>query len=293
MARRRLGTAATRTLAASPGIEAAVAELLTSPYAHDMAPGATVAQAQHAVASTLLWHLRVLAGWLPRNAADVLRVLAGWFEVANVDERLRLLSGQTAEPAYRLGSLATVVNRLAGTASPGEIRQVLATSPWGDPGGDEPRTIMLGMRLGWAERVCARVPQARPWAKGAAALTLARERFVAGRALPAGAAASGIRLLGAGALAAPSLDDLRATLDREARWALTGVQSESSLWTAEARLWRRVESDATAMLRQPRPGPEPVVATAALLAADAWRVRAALECAARGGAALEAFDAVA
>ncbi len=41
----------------------------------------------------------------------------------------------------------------------------------------------------------------------------------------------------------------------------------------------------------------PVIGSVAVLAADAWRVRAALEVAARGGpgspGALEAFDAVA
>ena len=51
------------------------------------------------------------------------------------------------------------------------------------------------------------------------------------------------------------------------------------------------------MLRRPVTGPDPVIGVIAVLAADAWRVRAALEVAARGGAgnhvALEAFDAAA
>ena len=40
----------------------------------------TLAQAQQAVAATLLWDLRAPAGWLPRDGVDWLRVLAGWFE---------------------------------------------------------------------------------------------------------------------------------------------------------------------------------------------------------------------
>ncbi len=39
--------------------------------------------------------------------------------------------------------------------------------------------------------------------------------------------------------------------------------------------------------------PDVLVGVAALMAADAWRVRAALELAARGGSPLEVFDAVA
>jgi hypothetical protein len=58
-----------------------------------------------------------------------------------------------------------------------------------------------------------------------------------------------------------------------------------------------VERDGFTLLRQPLTTSAPVVGAAAVLGADAWRVRAALEVAARGGSqdprALEAFDAVA
>ena len=47
------------------------------------------------------------------------------------------------------------------------------------------------------------------------------------------------------------------------------------------------------MIRRSTPGPEILVGAVALLAVDAWRVRAALEVAAHGGGPLEALDVVA
>ncbi|MFG2884181.1 hypothetical protein ACGFYV_18100 [Streptomyces sp. NPDC048297] len=61
---------------------------------------------------------------------------------------------------------------------------------------------------------------------------------------------------------------------------------------AEARWWRTVEADATAMLREGRYGPRVVVGAVAVLSVDAWRVRAALESAARGGRPGEVFNAL-
>ena len=47
------------------------------------------------------------------------------------------------------------------------------------------------------------------------------------------------------------------------------------------------------LLRRPRFGPGPTIGAAAVLAADAWRCRAALEIAAGGGGSMEVYDAVA
>jgi hypothetical protein len=113
LAQRRLGAGAARTLAASSSLEVALAALAASPYRQEVRPGQRLAEAQRAVAATLLWHLRVLAGWLPREGADMLRLLAGWFEVANVDELLHRLAGGEAEEPFRLGALATAWPRLA------------------------------------------------------------------------------------------------------------------------------------------------------------------------------------
>jgi hypothetical protein len=292
MARRRLGLAGARELAASPSLPDALLALTATPYGRDVAAGQSLAGAQRAVADTLLWNLRVLAGWLPRTGGDRLRVLAGWFEIANVDEVLRTLTGRPGEPPFRLGSLATVAPRLAGVTSPAELRRVLATSPWGDPGGETERDVGPALRLAWAERVASAVPPARDWAVAGAALLVARELFVGGRILGGAAAAAARRLLGPGVPEAGSLAELSAAVPRSGRAALAGVPDPTSLWRAEARWWERVDAGAAALLRRPGFSLDPVMGAVGAAAVDAWRVRAALECAARGGSR-EAFDVVA
>jgi hypothetical protein len=294
MARRRLGTAAARALATSDSFSEALEVLARSPYGRHVRSGDTQSAAAHGVAATLLWNLRVLAGWLPASGAEILRLLAGWFEIANVDEHMQALLGQPADPPFRLGTLATVWPQLAATSSRDELRAELAASPWGDPGGVSPREIQLGMRLAWAERVAARVEPARTWAAGATALLVARERFARGQSLPDRSAATAARVLGADSVAAMSVVDLFAALRPAARWTLQGVTDAASLWTAEVRWWRRLRTDGAALLAGSGFGPRRMIGATALLAADAWLVRAALEIAARGGGrALEVFDAVA
>ncbi len=295
IARRRLGFAAARQLAASPSLAAAVEVLRSSPYGREVAPGATLAQAQHGTAATVLWHLRILAGWLPSSGVRALRALAGWFELANVDQHLRALAGRPAEPPYRLGMLATAWPRLARATSPDQLRAELASSPWGDPGGSTERDIALGMRLAWADRVRGRVPAAAGWARGAAALLVARELVVTGRPLPTGASVAARRLLGRGlpAEVGGSVAELAGTLPPDAAGALREVARPDELWRAEIRWWIRLRTEGAALLSKAGFAPEPVVGAAAVLAADAWLVRAALELAARGGTAPEALDALA
>jgi hypothetical protein len=318
MAHRRLGAPAARRLATAGSVAEALGELARSAYDRSGRPtdpaggGAAaadrVATAQRGVAETLLWNLRVLAGWLPAAGAEQLRRLAGWFEIANVDEHLRSLAGRPAEPPFRLGTLATAWPRLARTGSAGELREVLAASPWGDPGGSGDWEISLGMRLAWADRVATRVPAARPWAAGAVALLVARERFAATQE---GAS----RMLGPGWTRAGSLADLARAVPAPARWALAQVTDPTDLWEAELRWWRRLATDGGRLLAGRGPGgagpgpgtgggagpgsgggfgPGRMVGAVAVLAADAWLVRGALELAARGGTgAAEVFDALA
>jgi hypothetical protein len=293
LARRRMGRAAARALAASPSLDAAVATLAATPYRHDVHPGQDLAEAQRGVAATLLWHLRVLAGWLPREGADTMRLLVAWFEIANVEDLLHRLAGGAAEEPFRLGTLATAWPRLARARSPAELRRTLATSRWGDPGAETPWAVMVGMRLSWAARLAAAADRAAPWAAGAATLLVARERLGAGRDLPAAARARAAALLGPAALAATSLPELRERLPARARWALLGVAGLDELWQAEARWWARVERDGFELLRATGQGPAPVLGAVAVLGADAWRARGALELAARGGRPLEVFDALA
>ncbi len=123
------------------------------------------------------------ADWVPHGDARILRVLAGGFEVANTDERLRELAGGPSRPAFRLGTLDTAWTRdRAGRRRSRRSASAWRRSAWGDPGADTPAAIRRGMRLSWAARVAASVPGARPWAAGAAALLVAREVLLASRA---------------------------------------------------------------------------------------------------------------
>jgi hypothetical protein len=293
MARRRLGREAIRELAASRTTELALEVLAASAYGHDVRPGMTVEQAQHAVRAALLWHLRVLAGWQPRAGAELVRRLAAWYEIANLNEQFRRLAGEPAEPAYELGALATSWRRLAACGSRAQVREVLATSRWGDPGGDGPHAVSLAMRFVWAQRVAALAAPVVPWAAGAAALLLARERLVADRTLPTSASRAAAALLGRRALDATSLGDLVTAASPDGAWVLEGIDEPTELWRAEASWWRRVESDGLALLRSTAADSRPLLGAIAVLAADAWRVCAALELSDRGGVPLEVFDAVA
>ncbi len=296
LSRRRLGAAGARAVAVTDGLDRAVDLLVDTPYGHDVHHGMSVSQAQHAVAETLLWHARVLAGWLPRGDARVLRVLAAGFEVANVDEQLRRAAGAEHAAPFHLGGLSTAWTTLAGATSAEQVRRSLARSAWGDPGADDADGIRLGMRLTWAARVSANVPAARPWAIGGATLLVARAHLLTGTPLAPQAARLATRLLGSRWPASRTLRGFTAALPTDARWPLASLADPADLWRAEARWWARVTDDGFRFLRRPVTSPDPVIGAVALLAADAWQVRAALEVAARGGAsssALEAFDAVA
>jgi hypothetical protein len=294
MARRRLGPVATLTVAGCARLDEGLDMVAGSPYGRQVTTGVALDVAEYGVAATLLWNLRVLAGWLPAGGAEILRVLAGWFEIANTDEHVRALSGvASGPPPYRLGSLATAWPQLAATGSAADLRAALAASPWGDPGAQTPFAIGSTMRVAWAQRVALTVPAARPWAAGGAALMVARERFLRGSELPTVTTGSLGALLGGAWAEVPTLAAYATALRPDAAWALAGVTDDLSLWRAETLWWRRVHTDGLALLGRSGFGQDRVVGAAAVLAADAWRVRAALGVAARGGAGREARDALA
>jgi hypothetical protein len=296
LTRRRVGRAAARSIAAS-SLDDAVAALARSPYAHDLPASSDPEALQHAVGATLLWHLRVLAGWLPHEGAEDLRALAAGFEISNLDEHLAALRGRPATAAYDLGSLATAWARLRDTSSLSEVRQVLTSSRWGDPGDATAWSIGLAVRLSWAERVVTRVPEAADWARTGAALLLARVISAEGRLWDEPLRRQAQAVLGPGPAGAAGsstpLAELARLLPPSCRWALVGVDDPADLWRAEARLAADVERDGFRLLHRPGFGRATVVGAAAVLAVDAWRLRAALGSAARGGSAVEVFDAVA
>jgi hypothetical protein len=291
--RRRLGLTAVRALAASPSLDAALQVLAGGPYGHDVRANQSLEQAQRAVVATLVWNLRVLAGWAPRDGVALLRALAAPIEAVNIDEHVRRASEGSAPPPYRLGALATAWPRLAATADAPSLRRVLARSSWGDPGSDDRHDISVALRLSLAERVSVEVRDARPWAAGAAALVLARELGL--RAAPPSTRVRLLasRVLGRAAGNADSLAALRAGLPAVAEWALSDATEPEELWRAEAAWWARVDRDAAGMAPQGGADARTLVGTVARLAVDAWRVRGALELAARGGRVVEDFDAVA
>jgi hypothetical protein len=293
MTRRRLGQVAARALAGDSSLDLAVARLADSPYGHDVRAGQSLAEAQRAVVANVMWNLRVLAGWQPRDGVVMLRARVGAVEAANVSDHLQRLAGGPAPAPFQLGGLATAWPRLAATSSIADLRRVLAASPWGDPGGDTPRDIAVTMRLALADRIMTEVPLAGSWAAGAAALLLAREVIAEHRSLSERTRLVASRVVGPAAVTASTLPELSRTLPAAARWALADVDDVSGLWQAEARWWARVERDGAVLCRHAGAGPDALVGAVAMMTVDAWRVRAALELAARGGSPLEVFDAVA
>ena len=293
MVRRCIGVGAARELAACGSLREALQALAATPYGRERLPGLTLSAAQHGIASAILWDLRVLAGWLPGDGVRLLRALAGWFELANVEELLEAKAGRPVEAEFALGALATAWPRLRQAASPAGLRAVLAASAWGDPGGETAEAVLLGMRSRWAARVAAIGDPARSWAAGAEALLLAGQRFAPGRETRDTGTGGVPGMLGATAAGAVTLDELGRRLPARARWVFAGISSPGDLWRAEAAWWTRVERDGFRLLRTSGLDNGPVLGAVAVMAADAWRVRAALEIAARGGGPLEAYDAVA
>jgi hypothetical protein len=280
-------------LAGNSCLDDALDALVHSPYGETVPAGADLGAAEHAVAASALWNVRVLAGWLPAAGATALRVLAGWFEIANTDEHLWTLTGRGSGVApFRLGTLAMAWPRIAATASPAEVRTVLSGSAWGDPGTETPYDIGLSMRMAWAARVSAAVAPAKPWAAGGAAIMVARERYAVERDLPEGAARAAASLLGPRAMSAASFADFLFALRTDAAWPMRAVRDPADLWLAEVAWWRRLYADGLRLLATRGFGEHKVYGAVAVLAADAWRVRAALNAAAAGGATDEVRDAL-
>ncbi|WP_225829926.1 hypothetical protein [Streptomyces sp. NK08204] len=294
MAGRYPGADGAREIAASPSLDDGLRRLATTPYGRYARTATGLPAAQRAVAATLLWHLRVLGGWLPPGGVRLLVPLAAGFEIANVVSRLPAPQGRRTEvpEPYRLGALETAWRRLARAGTPAQVRAALAASPWGDPGGDTPWAVVTGMRMAAARRTALAVPAAHRWAQGRAVLLTARELFVHRRSLPEPVRRDAARLIGTRAPAAATYEEFRDRLPAAARWVLADIEEPGGLWRAEGRWWRTVQTDGAALLRDGRHGPGMVVGAVAVLSVDAWRMRAALESAARGGRPVEVFDAL-
>jgi hypothetical protein len=279
---RRLGRGPAFDLARAGSAGEALALLAASPYGRAAELAGDVNQAQRAIAATLLLHLRLLAGWLPPAGVGVVRALAGWFELVNVEDRLAYLLGHEPEHPFELGSLSVSWPALSRAQTPGDLRAALAASAWGNPGSEEPADVHVSLRAAWARRVLAEAPEAHDWVGGALALLAARG-LVRGAALRSAALTP---LLGTAWERAQTVQALAAALPANAAWALEGCGDPADLWRAEAAWWSRVERDGEELARGSREGRGAVVGVVALLAADARRASLAVAAAARGEAAL-------
>ncbi len=281
---RRIGPGLASTVAGSSSLADGLAALASSAYGERARAGQALAAAERGLADTLLWHLRILAGWLPAAGAALVRALAGWFEVANIDARLAALAGDGREPApFALGTLATAWGAADQARTIEDVADAVAGSAWALPRARSPAELAIGLRVAWGRRVAESAPDAADWVAGAMALLAARELLVAHGSAHAEQLRRypGIddRVLRASTLAA-----LRDALGARAGWALGTITEPDELWRAELAWWDRVEEGSRLLLR--RSDDEAVVlAAVALLAVDAQRTARALRSAAQGAGA--------
>jgi hypothetical protein len=278
---RRIGPVLASTIAGSPSLADGLAALAGSAYGERVRAGQDLAGAERGVADTLLWHLRILAGWLPAAGAALVRALAGWFELANIDARLAALAGDGREPTpFALGTLATAWGVADQARTIEDLAAAVADSAWALPRAHSPTELAIGLRVAWGRRVAESAPDAADWVAGAVALLAARELLVA-RSSEHAEELRRYPGIDDRALSAATLAALRDALGARAGWALGTITEPDELWRAELGWWDRVEEDSRLLLR--RSDDEAVVlAAVALLAVDAQRTARALRSAAQG-----------
>ena len=288
-----LGPAGARELAGAGSLDAALGILTTSSYGERLHPGLDLAASEHEVFASVLWNLRVLAGWSPALGASRLHALAGVFELMNLQGDLARIEGHESPAPFELGSLASVSRHVA-PLTVGELRDALRRSPWGDPGALDATGVNIALQFTLARRIVDDVPEAGQWAQTYAALVLSRlVKEDCPLDTDSTSAANARAILGSRALSTTSLGELRDALPRDVASILKDVTNPDDLWLAEAQWRTRLWDEALEKLRRGGAGPETVVAAIALQFADAWRVRTALEVAARAGRGIEVLDAVA
>ena len=139
---RAVGAEHALAIARSQSLDAGIGVLAGSAYGERVEAGSGPVRAERAVAETLLWHLRILAGWLPASGAGLVRTLAGWFELANIDARLAAFAGDGREPEpFVLGGLATAWARIDQARTIEEVAQAIAASAWGEIDGRTPAEL--------------------------------------------------------------------------------------------------------------------------------------------------------
>ena len=290
LARHRAGIEGAREVADASSIDAARAQLGTTPYARAITGTSSVRDAQHAIWSSVLWDTRVLAGWLPLPGVQAARAFAAFFEIQNLEDALASVE-HDGEPRFDLGSLGTVPSHTREAPSASELREQLRHSAWRDPGTSDPAGMLLNVRLEWARRLTEIEPAAE-WGNGLAALIAARQVAEREQAVDPDLVRRFPRF-GRHVLDAATLPALASALPAPARWVLEGIDRPEELWRAEAGWWRRVDRDGERLLHSTRPGLAVATGAIAVRMADAWRIAAALDVASRGGRGREVLDAAA
>lgn len=291
MAHRRVGAGGSRAVAAQPTLERALSALQESSYAERLRGAPGLAAAERALQETVLWQLRVLAGWLPAAGTALARAAAGAFEIENIVALAhQLAGGEKAPEPYHLGALATAWPRLRSAGTGEELATILRATAWGNVGAAGPGALRDGLAVAWLRRLAAVAPPARPWCGTVCALTAARMLTVDG-VMPTAPVLHLMRpVLGSSWESATSLAGFTSALPPSLRTVLAGIAAPKDLWRAEARACAAVEKDGFHLLRGSMPGPDIVLGAIAVLSTDAWRVRAALTAAAAGTGSSEVLD---
>jgi hypothetical protein len=283
IAERRVGAGRCERVGNAATLRGALDQLAGTVYGGRLADAATLVECQAAVNATVLWQLRVLAGWMPATGATLARTVAAGFERINIVAHAERLRGiETEAPAFDLGTLSTAWTAVRSTSSMSQLAQALRTSGWGDPGAPEdPGSLSDVLAVLWLRRLVTASPAVRSWAAAACALLAARISTV-DHSVPADRLVALARpLIGSEWPGTRELADFVAALPRSVRPTLEGVDTIADLWRAEARLGTVIEDDGLRLLRGSLPGPDIVLGALAVLAVDAWRLRAALAAANR------------
>lgn len=289
----RAGIGACRAAAAAPGVAAAAAVLADSAYGGRLAAADGLRAAQRAVAETVLWQVRVLAGWLPPAGTRVAVAVAALFERLNVLDRYReLIEAKPAPEPFLLGALTTAWPAAASATSPEALLAALRRSPWGELGkSPDVRALADAMTLSLAHRLAVAVPVSRGWCEAACALHAARRILVDARTPGDDFVRLARPLIGDRWAAATTPAEFRSALPAAARRVLAAVQAPEELWRAEVALADLIGEEGARLLRRREPGAEVVAGGLAVTLVDAWRARAALAAAESGRS--EVFDVVA
>jgi hypothetical protein len=291
MATRRVGAGASRELATCPTLDGALSLLGSSSYAGRLAGKSDLRAAERAVHETVLWQLRVIAGWLPASGTALARGAAGAFEIENIMALAnQLAGGEKAPDPYHLGALATTWLRVQSARSNEELAAILSATAWGDVGGAGMGALRDALTVTWMRRLAAVAPAARPWYGAVCVLLAARILAVDSVASPEMVRRLLRPVIGRSWESTKSIAEFTSSLPPSLRAAVRDIASPEELWRAEARVHAAVERDGFQLLRGPMPGPDVVLGAIAVLFTDGWRVRAALTAAAAGAGLSEVLD---